>query len=131
MERILLVFILCALLSFGCHYQPAHGGLILEREAARLTKDISRQAGLAGRQVVVTPHSFYDASTGMSLPLALHLKSAVVAALIKEGATVLAPGPDLQDSLHLRGSWLKDKTDISLSLEAFRMGDKGIEIIAA
>lgn len=67
----------------------------------------------------------------MSLPLALHLRSAVVAELIRQGATVLAPGPDLQDCVHLRGSWLREKKDLSLNLEAFRMGEKGIEVIGA
>ncbi len=131
MSRISTLFVFCAAFLCGCHAQLSQGGVVLDREAARLARDISNRAGLSGKQAIVTPHSFYDAANGMSLPLALHLKAAIVRELTALGVTVLAPGPDQADCYRIRGSWMRDKSDLLLSLEAVRVGDKGLETVAA
>jgi hypothetical protein len=90
-----------------------------------------RRADISGRQVIVSPHSFYDAENGMSLPLALNLKAALVRGLTKNNVTVLSPGPDQLEYSRIRGSWIKEKSELFIHLEVIKFGEGGAEVTAA
>ena len=142
MKRLSFAMACCAIFLLAIHSPDAEGGEGFDRAVERLSDELVRRADISGRQVIVSPHSFYDAENGMSLPLALNLKAALVRGLTKNNVTVLSPGPDQLEYSRIRGSWIKEKSELfrfhvcpeglcffRIKGEQFRIKDKGFSEI--
>ena len=129
MKRLLGLF--CAFLTLGCVSVQVEAGSSFDKAVQGLSRELVKRGELLGKEVVVSPHAFYDAVTGISLPLAIHLKNRLVPELTEMGVRVLPPGLDQLDCLRIKGSWIREGDELAINLEAVRFGDKGTEVLAS
>lgn len=129
MKRLIGLF--CAFLTLGCLSVQLEAKTNFDKAVQNLSRELVKRGDLSGKEVVVSPHAFYDALTGMSLPLAIHIKNMLVPQLTEMGVRVVPPGLDQFDRLRIRGSWIREGAKLAINLEAARFGDKGTEVLAS
>lgn len=124
--------LLCLLTLLASQAQAlSFGRMTLDKTADRLADTLVDQGGLKGQYLFISPNDLYDASTGLSLPLAIRLRGALMTAMSKRGVEVLLPGADEERFAILQGTWQKMGQELVIDLKVMHQGPHGPEALAA
>jgi len=89
------------------------------------------QGNLTGQPILISPHDFYDARSGLSLPFALLLREKMIAEMKKNGVRVLLPGVDEDRFMILQGTWQKQNAVLYLNMKVMKLAGDGPEAVSA
>ncbi|MBN2706350.1 MAG: DUF4384 domain-containing protein [Deltaproteobacteria bacterium] len=103
----------------------------LDELVAELSQTLVKQVDLTTRPVLVGSSDFFDAHSGLSLPLAVQLRGRFISELKKRGARILLPGSDEDQYLILQGSWQREGEFLALDMKVMAQGGDGPEAVAA
>jgi len=81
--------------------------------------------------VLISSQDFFDAHSGLSLPLAVQLRGKFISEMKRRGARVLLPGSNEDQYLILQGSWQGEGEFLALDLKIIALGQDGPEAVAA
>jgi len=103
----------------------------LDEAIVKLTDTLVAQGKLQGRPVLISPHDLYDGETGLSLPLATHLRGKLMTEMKRLGVRVLLDGADEDRFMILQGTWQKQGKDLTIDLKVMSLGSYGPEAVAS
>ncbi len=103
----------------------------LDDAVSNLCKTLAGQANLKRQPVFISTNDFFDAHSGLSLPLAVQLRGKFITEMKRRGARVLLPGSDEDQYLILQGTWQKEGKFLALDLKIMELGKDGPEAVAA
>ena len=96
-----------------------------------LCETLADQVNLKRQPVLISTKDFFDAHSGLSLPLAVQLRGKFITKMKDLGARVLLPGCNEDQYLILQGTWQKEGEFLALDLKIMRCGGDGPEAVAA
>ena len=105
--------------------------LDLDGAVSSLCKTLAGQINLKCQPVFISTNDFFDAHSGLSLPLAVQLRGKFITEMKRRGARVLLPGSDEDQYLILQGTWQKEGKFLALDLKIMELGKDGPEAVAA
>ncbi len=103
----------------------------LDDAVSDLCKTLAGQVNLKLQPVFISTNDFFDAHSGLSLPLAVQLRGKFITEMKRRGARVLLPGSDEDQYLILQGTWQKEGKFLALDLKIMEIGKDGPEAVAA
>lgn len=127
----LVPFVACLLALLSGKQAVAFGVMTLDKAADRLAETLVERGDLRGRYLFVSPNDLYDASTGLSLPLATRLRGALLAAMSRQEVEILLPGADEEQFAILQGTWQRMGPDLVIDLKVMCQGPHGPQALAA
>ncbi len=136
----LVAIIFCALtLSFPAvaaasfwDTEPEPEKVTLDSAVSTLCEKLVDQAGLVrGKPVLISTNDFFDANSGLSLPLAVQLRGKFITNMKRQGARVLLPGSDEDKYLILQGTWQREGKFLGLDIKIMGLNSDGPEVVAA
>ncbi len=112
--------------------EPEPEKVTLDIAVKNLCEKLADQAGLVrGKPVLISTNDFFDANSGLSLPLAVQLRGKFITGMKSQGARVLLPGSDEDKYLILQGTWQKEGEFLGLDLKIMGLNNDGPEVVAA
>ncbi len=112
--------------------EPEPEKVTLDIAVSNLCEQLADQAGLVrGKPVLISTNDFFDAHSGLSLPLAVQLRGKFITNMKKQGARVLLPGSDEDKYLILQGTWQKEGKFLGLDIKIMGLNSDGPEVVAA
>ncbi len=112
--------------------EPEPEKVTLEIAVNNLSEKLVEQAGLVrGKPVLISTNDFFDANSGLSLPLAVQLRGKFITNMKSQGARVLLPGSDEDKYLILQGTWQKEGKFLGLDIKIMGLNNDGPEVVAA
>ena len=105
--------------------------LDLNGSVKNLCQTLAGQVNLRRRPVLISTNDFFDAHSGLSLPLAVQLRGKFITEMKRRGARVLLPGSDEDQYLILQGTWQEEGEFLALDLKIMELGKDGPEAVAA
>ena len=109
----------------------SRGDADLDEAVSRLADALVQQGRLKGNPVLISPNDLYDATSGLSLPLAPLLRGKLIDQMKARGVRVLLPGADVEKAMILQGTWQKQGRDLSLHVKILALGHDGPEAVAS
>ena len=104
----------------------------LDIAVSTMSESLVDQAGLVrGKPVLISTNDFFDAHSGLSLPLAVQLRGKFITNMKKQGARVLLPGSDEDKYLILQGTWQREGKFLGLDIKIMGLNSDGPEVVAA
>ncbi len=103
----------------------------LDDTVGSLCKTLAGQVNLKQQPIFISTNDFFDAHSGLSLPLAVQLRGKFITEMKRRGARVLLPGSDEDQYLILQGTWQKEGKFLALDLKIMELGKDGPEAVAA
>lgn len=132
---ILLVLFFCLFLppapAEAGFWDDDPGKITLDDAISSLCKTLAGQVNLKQQPVFISTNDFFDAHSGLSLPLAVQLRGKFITEMKRRGARVLLPGSDEDQYLILQGTWQKEGKFLALDLKIMELGRDGPEAVAA
>ena len=111
---------------------PEPEKVTLELAVRTLCEKLVDQAGLVrGKPVLISTNDFFDANSGLSLPLAVQLRGKFITNMKSQGARVLLPGSDEDKYLILQGTWQEEGKFLGLDIKIMGLNNDGPEVVAA
>ena len=112
--------------------EPEPEKVTLDIAVSNLCEQLVDQAGLVrGKPVLISTNDFFDAHSGLSLPLAVQLRGKFITNMKKQGARVLLPGSDEDKYLILQGTWQREGKFLGLDIKIMGLNSDGPEVVAA
>ena len=112
--------------------EPEPEKVTLDVAVSTLCEKLVDQAGLVrGKPVLISTNDFFDAHSGLSLPLAVQLRGKFITNMKKQGARVLLPGSDEDKYLILQGTWQREGKFLGLDIKIMGLNSDGPEVVAA
>ncbi|RLB66706.1 MAG: hypothetical protein DRH03_11895 [Deltaproteobacteria bacterium] len=105
--------------------------ITLDNVVSRLCENLADQVNLRREPVLISSNDFFDAHSGLSLPLATQLRGKFITEMKKQGARVLLPGCDEDQYLILQGTWQKEGEFLALDIKIMKLVAAGPEAVAA
>ncbi|MEA3348647.1 MAG: hypothetical protein U9Q39_06265, partial [Pseudomonadota bacterium] len=96
-----------------------------------LCQTLADQVNLKREPVLISTNDFFDAQSGLSLPLALQLRGKFISEMKNQGARVLLPGCDEDQYLILQGTWQKEGEFLALDIKIMKLVAAGPEAVGA
>ena len=103
----------------------------LNDAVSSLCRTLADQVNLRREPVLISTNDFFDAHSGLSLPLAVQLRGKFITEMKKQGARVLLPGCDEDQYLILQGTWQKEGEFLTLDIKIMKLVAAGPEAVAA
>lgn len=112
--------------------EPEPEKMTLDSSVSTLCERLVEQAGLVrGKPVLISTNDFFDANSGLSLPLAVQLRGKFITNMKTQGARVLLPGSDEDKYLILQGTWQREGKFLGLDIKIMGLNSDGPEVVAA
>jgi len=112
--------------------EPEPEKVTLDIAVSTLCEKLVDQAGLVrGKPVLISTNDFFDAHSGLSLPLAVQLRGKFITNMKQQGARVLLPGSDEDKYLILQGTWQREGKFLGLDVKIMGLNNDGPEVVAA
>ncbi len=105
--------------------------ITLDSAVHSLSDNLADQVNLRREPVLISTNDFFDAHSGLSLPLATQLRGKFITAMKNQGARVLLPGCDEDQYLILQGTWQKEGDFLALDMKIMKLIAAGPEAVAA
>lgn len=128
---LLLSLLLPVLVANAGFWDSEPENLNLDSAVSYLCETLADQVNLRREPVLISTNDFFDAQSGLSLPLATQLRGKFITAMKKQGARVLLPGCDEDRYLILQGTWQKEGEFLSLDMKIMKLVAAGPEAVAA
>lgn len=131
MSFLRFVVVVLLALVMACAATQSPNGMTLDKAVAKLSAKLVRQGGLKDSIVLISPQDFYDAESGLSLPLANQLRVKFMTEMKARGVRVFLPGATAQDTMILQGTWQTHKDQLVLDAKVMKYQEYGPEAISA
>ncbi|MEJ2588488.1 MAG: DUF4384 domain-containing protein [Deltaproteobacteria bacterium] len=107
------------------------GDMDLDKAVFGISDALVQQGRLKGKPVLISPNDLYDATSGLSLPLAPLLRGKLMDAMKARSVRVMLPGADAQQSMILQGTWQKEGNDLNIHIKILSLKPEGPEAVAS
>ncbi|MCD6292354.1 MAG: DUF4384 domain-containing protein [Deltaproteobacteria bacterium] len=135
------IYIILSILFFCLILPPIAGAgfwddedpksVTLDSAVSTLCETLADQVNLRREPVLISSNDFFDANSGLSLPLAVQLRGKFISEMKKQGARVLLPGCDEDQYLILQGTWQREGEFLALDIKIMQLVAAGPEVAAA